>query len=240
MDTASDKGNGKFLKMMKRILSDPDQIEEGKDTSHMRQDSTESRNFRADGRVPVAGEPGQNGSDDSGERNRPEDSLAGNGGLPDNTTVISPGTVIVGDIKSDSDIEMLGTVTGNINTTGNVKITGKQIGDVQCTNIDLSACQVRGSLSTSENISIDSDSVIVGDIKCGNLSVDGKLKGNIHAMGNVSCQSNSVIIGDITSTTISVSGGAKLCGKMEISDGGIETVDIPASDLPEDSIPAKK
>ncbi|WP_164919038.1 bactofilin family protein [Caproiciproducens sp. NJN-50] len=143
-----------------------------------------------------------------------------------NTTVISSGTTITGDIKSDGNIEMMGTMTGSILTSGSVKINGKQVGDVQGAGIDLFACTVRGSLNAADEVNVDSDSVIVGDIKCGNLTIDGKLKGNVHVMGNVCCQGNSVIIGDITSTTITVSSGAKLKGKVEISDGSIEPVEV--------------
>lgn len=141
-------------------------------------------------------------------------------------TVISAGTTITGDIKSDSGIEMLGAMTGNIMTSGNVKISGKQVGDVQGAGIDLFACTVRGNLNAADEVNVDSDSVIVGDIKCGNLTIDGKLKGNVHVMGNVCCQGNSVVIGDITSTTITISSGAKLKGKVEISDGSIDPVDV--------------
>ena len=165
---------------------------------------------------PYRAAPGYSGTgfaDDSGEDT-------------ESVTVISKGTTIVGDIRSDSRIEMLGSMTGNIVTTGNVKILGKQVGDVQGSSIDLVTCTVRGGLNAENDVNIDSDSVIVGDIKCGNLTIDGKLKGNVHVMGNVNCQGNSIVIGDIVSTTITISTGAKLKGKVEVSDGSIEQVDL--------------
>ncbi|MCI1966743.1 MAG: polymer-forming cytoskeletal protein [Oscillospiraceae bacterium] len=147
-----------------------------------------------------------------------------------NVTVISEGTTITGNIKSDSDIEMLGTMTGSIMTSGNVKISGKQDGDVQGAGIDLFACTVRGCLNAADAVHVDSNSVIVGDIKCGDLTIDGKMKGNVHVMGNVSCEGSAVVIGDITSTTVTISSGAKLKGKVEISDGSIEPVDLGDGD----------
>lgn len=175
-------------------------------------------------------QPKEPGRDPSAYRNAPgypeNDFDDGGGEDADNVTVISRGTTIVGDIRSDSRIEMLGTMTGNIVTAGNVRILGKQAGDVQGASIDLSACTVRGSLSAENDITVDSDSVIVGDIKCGNLTIDGKLKGNVHVMGNVNCQGNSVLLGDVVSATITISTGAKLKGKVEVSDGSIEQIDI--------------
>ena len=143
------------------------------------------------------------------------------------STVISRGTVITGDIKSDGDIEMYGTMTGSINTTGKVKINGKQTGDIQGSDVNLTDCAVHGNVSASAAILVDSGSVIVGDLKCGDLTFDGKMKGNVHVMGNVSCKGNAVVIGDITSTTITVESGARLQGAVQISDGGIDEVELP-------------
>jgi cytoskeletal protein CcmA (bactofilin family) len=142
-------------------------------------------------------------------------------------TVISKGTVISGNIKSDGDIEMYGSVTGSIETTGKVKINGKQNGDVQGASVDLMDCTVRGNVSASDSIVVDSNSVIIGDIKCGNLTFDGKIKGNVHVMGNVNCQGNAVVIGDVTSTTITVESGARLQGSVQVSDGSIDDVELP-------------
>lgn len=149
-------------------------------------------------------------------------------------TVIAKGTVISGSIKSASDIEMYGEITGNITTTGNVLVSGKQTGDIQGAGINLFACTVRGNLSAANSIKVDSESVVIGDIKCGELTFDGKLKGNVHVMGNVNCKSNALVVGDITATTITVDSGAKLQGKIQITDGSSDKLDIPdfAKDAP--------
>lgn len=237
METADN--NGKFTKMVKRIWNGPYEEEEGETESQMKQErasETDYNNFAAGypqrEAAPHAAQPEYGNTRGPGYNVPTPPSYENNTAHTDaaeNVTVISRGTTIVGDIKSDSDIEMLGTITGNVSTTGNVRINGKQIGDVQGSGVDLVSCMVRGNLSASETVTIDSDSVIVGDIKCGSLNVDGKLKGNVHVMGNVNCQNNAVILGDITSTTISVSSGAKLCGKVEISDGSIDQIEVPDS-----------
>lgn len=246
METENKNQDGKFSKMVKRIWNGPYENEE-EENSQMRQDRPGETNYNTPSYPPRA----EYGAPDDQETRRipvqspvqPEFHTPQNqrydfppanhatdlhSAQPSgNSTTISRGTVIVGDIKSDSDIEMLGTVTGNITTTGNVRINGKQIGDVQGTNVELISCVVRGSLSASDDVSVDSESVIVGDVKCGNLTFDGKIKGNVHVMGNVNCQPNAVILGDITSTTIAINSGAKLRGNMEISDGSIDPIDVP-------------
>ncbi len=227
MDAAGNSQDGRFAHMVRRIWNGPEEAEEG---TQMKPERTNDTGAVQQNYTQRTESYGQN----SARPAQPEFSDRGNFRAPDfgenvkNATVISQGTVIVGDIKSDSDIEMLGTVTGSISTSGNVKINGKQNGDVQGSSVSLSSCTVRGSLNAAEDITVDSDSVIVGDIKCGNLTFDGKLKGSVHVMGNVNCQGNAIIIGDIASTTITVDSGAKLQGKVQVSDGTIEQVDLPA------------
>ena len=225
MDAVGNSQDGRFAHMVRRIWNGPEEAEED---SQMKSDRTMETGTAQPNYVPRAESYGQS----SPRPAQPEFSDRGDfgpgyGENAKSSTVISRGTVVVGDIKSDSDIEMLGTVTGSISTSGNVKINGKQNGDVQGSGVSLSSCTVRGNLSAAEDITVDSDSVIVGDIKCGNLTFDGKLKGNVHVMGNVNCQGNAIIIGDIASTTITVDSGAKLQGKVQVSDGTIEQVDLP-------------
>ncbi|HEX3016667.1 MAG TPA: polymer-forming cytoskeletal protein [Caproicibacter sp.] len=225
MDAAVNGQNGKFAHMMKRIWNGPEEVEESAKMQSERNLGTKSnygaQNETYGGNLSSGNRPVEPGT----PKREPETTNFG-AGLA-SSTVISKGTIITGDIKSDGDIEMYGTVTGSMSTTGKIKINGKQIGDVQGASINLTTCSVRGNISAAEDIMVDSDSVIVGDIKCGDLTFDGKLKGNVHVMGNVNCKGNAIIIGDITSTTITVDSGAKLQGKVQISDGSIEQVDLP-------------
>lgn len=247
MDIA-DKGGGAGLsRLLKKIWNGPYQDDlEAEEESPMDQDRRSSAGYdgntfskREDSYETREPQRMQSHGAREGRRPGPDDALLSAGRYPEgraeavrrpeNITVISPGTTVVGDVKSDGSIEMLGTMTGSIVTSGDVKVNGKQNGNIQGANIELTACAVRGSLNAAEDIHIDGGSVVVGDIKCGNLTIDGKLKGNVHVMGNVDCQGNSVLIGDVTSTTITVGSGAKLKGRLEISDGSIDPIDIKES-----------
>ena len=215
--------------MFRRIWNGPEEEGEPSNMQSART-GTDAYNERRNNDIYDRGEPG-------GRPLRQEYQEIPAGPAPDHfnagaadATVISKGTVITGDIKSDSDIEMYGSVTGNITTSGKVKINGRQSGDVQGAGVDLTDCAVKGNVSASDAVLVDSSSVIVGNIKCGALTFDGKIKGNIHVMGNVNCQGNAVILGDVTSTTITVESGARLQGAVQISDGSIDEIDLPDSD----------
>lgn len=133
------------------------------------------------------------------------------------TTVISKGTSIVGEIKSDSNVEMLGTIQGNIETTGNVKISGKVAGNVKGDNIELLSCSVQGDIIARSGVKINSDSVTVGNVTASTLEMDGKLKGNVQIKSVATINKNALLLGNISSAQISVNEGAKILGEIRIT-----------------------
>lgn len=141
-------------------------------------------------------------------------------------TTISKGTSIVGEIHSDSDVEMLGSMKGNIITKGNVNVSGKVMGDIKGANIDLNSCTVQGNIIAGGMLSIDSESVLVGDIKAENMTIDGRLKGNAQIRNMITCQSSSLILGNVTAAVASINEGAKLQGSMQIVNGQIADIKI--------------
>jgi cytoskeletal protein CcmA (bactofilin family) len=101
----------------------------------------------------------------------------------DNTTInlISNGTEITGDIKSNGDIRIDGSLTGNLNTKGKVVIgpTGKVKGEVICKNSEVSGI-VEGKISVGQLLTLKTSSKIVGDIVTFKLSIEpgAKFSGN--------------------------------------------------------------
>lgn len=141
-------------------------------------------------------------------------------------TTVSRNTSIVGEIHSDSNVEILGSMKGNIITKGDVNVFGKVLGDIKGANIDLTACTVQGNIIATGMLNIDSDSVLVGDIKSENLIINGKLKGNAQIRNMITCQSNALILGNVTAAVASINEGAKLQGSMQIVNGQIAEIKI--------------
>jgi len=146
-------------------------------------------------------------------------------------TTISRGTSIVGELHSDSDIEILGSFKGNIITKGNVNICGKVVGDIKGANIELTSCSVQGNITATGMLTIDSDSVLVGDTKSENLSIDGKLKGNAQTRNMITCQSEALILGNVSAAVASISEGAKLQGSIQIVNGQIAEIRISEDEI---------
>lgn len=93
----------------------------------------------------------------------------------ENSTInlISNGTEITGDIKSQGDIRIDGVLVGNLSTKGKVVIgnTGKVKGEVLCKNSEV-AGEVDGKINVSQLLTLKISSRINGDIITDKLSIE--------------------------------------------------------------------
>lgn len=80
-------------------------------------------------------------------------------------TTISANTKITGEVHSDSDIRIDGTVEGNIDSKAKIVLGsgGKVIGDLICQNADIS-CEVIGNIYTENQLKLNNTANIKGDI----------------------------------------------------------------------------
>lgn len=87
--------------------------------------------------------------------------------------IISNGTVIEGEIKSNGDIRIDGTIRGSVTSKSKVVIgaTGAVEGDVHCQNADISGA-VKGKTNVAEMLFLKSHARINGDIHTGKLVVE--------------------------------------------------------------------
>jgi cytoskeletal protein CcmA (bactofilin family) len=94
---------------------------------------------------------------------------------PDNTTInlISIGTDITGDVKSNGDIRIDGSLSGNLNTKGKVVVgaTGKVKGEVICKNSEVAGI-IEGKITVGQLLNLKASSKIYGDIVTSKLSIE--------------------------------------------------------------------
>lgn len=93
----------------------------------------------------------------------------------DGTTrnIIAFGTVIIGDIESDGDFRIEGTLTGTVKSKGKIVIgeTGKIEGEVYCQNADLCG-KVKGKMEVAELTILKSTSNFEGDVTTNKISIE--------------------------------------------------------------------
>lgn len=102
--------------------------------------------------------------------------------------LIGTGTEITGDINSNGDIRIDGSLTGNLKTAGKVVIgeTGKVKGEIDCKNSEVLG-EIDGKIKVSELLSLKATAKIFGDIITKKLAIEpgSKFTGNCN-MGNES------------------------------------------------------
>jgi len=87
--------------------------------------------------------------------------------------LIGAGTVVEGDIKSNGDIRIDGTVYGSVNSKAKVVVgsTGVIEGDVSSQNADVSG-SIRGKINIAELLFLKATANMMGDIVTGKLVVE--------------------------------------------------------------------
>ena len=95
--------------------------------------------------------------------------------------LIGVGTEIKGDINSNGDIRIDGSLIGNLSTSGKLVIgeTGKINGEILCKNSEVLG-EIKGKIKVSELLSLKATSKIFGDITTKKLAIEpgSKFTGN--------------------------------------------------------------
>jgi len=88
-------------------------------------------------------------------------------------TLISSGTTLKGDISSNSDLRIDGTVIGNIKSSAKIIIgsSGVVEGDIDGNMADIVG-KVSGNIRTKELLQLKGDSVVTGNLYAGKLQVE--------------------------------------------------------------------
>lgn len=113
--------------------------------------------------------------------------------------IIGSNTKFIGDIISDGDFRIDGTVEGTIKTSARIIIGKKGLikGDVVCSNADIEGT-VNGTLSVDQLLTLKQSANINGEVTMGKLSVEPgavfnvtcSMKGNVKALNQNGKQKN--------------------------------------------------
>lgn len=87
--------------------------------------------------------------------------------------LIGNGTSITGDINSNGDVRIDGALKGNISITGKLVVgpSGNIEGNVICQNADISG-EIHGKVTVSELLSLKASAKLLGDIITGKISIE--------------------------------------------------------------------
>ena len=88
-------------------------------------------------------------------------------------TIIGKGSVINGKVSIRNSVRIEGRIVGEIESTGTVTIgsKGEVEGDIVAVNAVIGG-KVKGSIKASERIILETNSILIGDLKTAKLTID--------------------------------------------------------------------
>lgn len=133
--------------------------------------------------------------------------------LADDTTYITKGTTIKGNIETDGGIDVIGTVEGDIKCAGKLIIGGTVEGNIDAGEVYANAAKIKGEVVTEGSVKIGVGTVVVGNVTATSAVIAGAVNGDIDVQGPVIVDSTAVIMGDIKSRSVQINNGAVIEGR---------------------------
>ena len=155
-----------------------------------------------------------------------EDSYDNNSEVKDEVTVITKGTIIEGNIKSDGSLEIMGKIHGDIDCLGKLSIIGEVTGNSMASEVYVNTKRLEGSINSEGSVKVSEGTVVVGDITASSGVIAGAVKGEIDVNGPVVVDSKAIIKGNINAKSVQINNGAVIDGFCSLSYSDIDIDDI--------------
>jgi cytoskeletal protein CcmA (bactofilin family) len=134
------------------------------------------------------------------------------GAVAEETSVITAGTTLTGDITSDGSFDIQGTINGNVTCNGKLVVTGAINGNSAASEIFADVAKIEGEVVSSGTVKIGAGSVIIGNISAASAVIAGAIKGDIDVQGPVVVDTSAVVMGNIKSRSVQINNGAVIEG----------------------------
>ena len=128
------------------------------------------------------------------------------------TSVITEGMVIKGNVESAGNLELKGRVNGDITVGGRLNVTGSVTGNSTAKEIYAGNAKIIGNINSESSVSIGAGTIVVGNISSFSAAIAGAVKGDIDVHGPVVLDSSAIVKGNIRSKSVQINTGAVLEG----------------------------
>ena len=132
--------------------------------------------------------------------------------VDDETSVITKGMTITGDIISQGSVDVLGCINGNIDILGKLNITGTINGDSKAAEVFADNAKIVGEVISDGSVKVGQSSVIIGNITATSAVIAGAVKGDIDVQGPVILDASAIVMGNIKSKSVQINNGAVIEG----------------------------
>jgi cytoskeletal protein CcmA (bactofilin family) len=140
------------------------------------------------------------------------DTRVNSAAVTEETSVITAGTTLTGDVASDGSFDIQGTINGNVTCNGKLVVTGTINGNSAASEIFADVAKIEGEVVSSGTVKIGAGSVIIGNISAASAVIAGAIKGDIDVQGPVVVDTSAVIMGNIKSRSVQINNGAVIEG----------------------------
>ncbi len=130
----------------------------------------------------------------------------------DETSVITGGMMITGDITSEGSVDIIGTINGNIDVLGKLNITGHINGNSKAAEVFADGAQINGEIVSEGAVKVGASTVIIGNITATSAVIAGAVKGDIDVKGPVILDTSAIVMGNIKSKSVQINNGAVIEG----------------------------
>jgi cytoskeletal protein CcmA (bactofilin family) len=144
----------------------------------------------------------------------------------DEVTVISKGTSINGNISSDGSLDIMGTITGDVECLGKLSITGKIVGNSSAAEVYVNTERMEGSITSEGSVKIGLGTVVIGDILATSGVIAGAVKGEIDINGPIVIDSTAIIKGNIKAKSVQINNGAVVEGFCSLSYAAVDVDNV--------------
>ena len=133
----------------------------------------------------------------------------------DETTIITAGTVIHGDIESIGSLDISGQISGDLKCRGKLTVSGDGaavVGNSSAEEVFVDSAHVQGEIVSNGTVKIGLGSVIIGNVSANSAVIAGAIKGDIDVHGPVVVDTSAVVVGNIKSRSVQINNGAVIEG----------------------------
>ena len=134
------------------------------------------------------------------------------GNFSEETSVITGGMVVNGDIESEGSLDLVGKVNGDVIVKGKLNVTGHIVGNSEAKEVYAENAKITGNVTSESSVKIGAGTVIVGNISAFSAAIAGAVKGDIDVHGPVILDSTAIVMGNIRSKSVQINNGAALEG----------------------------
>lgn len=123
---------------------------------------------------------------------------------------IPKGMVITGNVESDGDLTISGEVIGNVSISGTLELDGSIRGNrLKVGRVELTDGVIESDIVCDDYIRVGENVTVIGNVKAKNADVDGNISGDLDVSNKIIVGSTAVVKGNLVADELGINLGAR-------------------------------